>query len=162
MPEVLLGLGSNIDPEKNLDRGVAKIRSLMREVILSPVYGSTSVGFDGDDFLNFVLLAETDLPLNALAAALKEIEFELGKIDGAPKFSSRSLDIDILSYEDLVGEFDGVVLPRDEITKNAFVLKPLADLVPEALHPSLKQSYADLWSEFASDEQKIWPSAFSL
>jgi 2-amino-4-hydroxy-6-hydroxymethyldihydropteridine diphosphokinase len=66
------------------------------------------------------------------------------------------LDIDILTYGDFVGVEAGVELPRDEITKNAFVLLPLSGIAPAVLHPQLKKSYADLWVDYDQGSQSLW------
>ncbi|MBR9884813.1 MAG: 2-amino-4-hydroxy-6-hydroxymethyldihydropteridine pyrophosphokinase, partial [Oceanospirillales bacterium] len=69
------------------------------------------------------------------------------------------MDIDILCFGDKVGFFNGIQIPRAEILKNAFVLKPLAELVPDRLHPEEQASFAELWRNYRS-EQKLWPIAF--
>ena len=79
---------------------------------------------------------------------------------GEKKFASRTLDIDILTYGELTGEFDGVSLPRDEILKHAFVLRPLADLAPYAMHPQLGRTYAALFNEYRFPEQRLWQVPF--
>jgi 2-amino-4-hydroxy-6-hydroxymethyldihydropteridine diphosphokinase len=78
---------------------------------------------------------------------------------GAPKFSPRTLDIDILSYDNLRGNFAGIELPRDEVTYNAFVLRPLSELAPDHCHPVSGKTYRELWAGYAS-EQKLWPVEF--
>ena len=121
------------------------------------------MGFKGSPFFNLVVALETDLPVAELADRLRDIERAHGRVRGEKKFASRTLDIDILTYGDLTGEFDGVSLPRDEILKHAFVLRPLADLAPDACHPSLNKTYAELLEEYPFPEQRLsvvrfdWP-----
>ncbi len=98
--------------------------------------------------------------MGELAACLKDIEKDHGRVRGEKKFSSRTLDIDILTYNDCVGEVDGVQLPRDEILKHAFVLKPLVDLAPDALHPETKTSYRTLLEAANFSDQKLWVVPF--
>ena len=103
---------------------------------------------------------ETELPVAALADRLRDIERAHGRVRGEKKFASRTLDIDILTYGDITGEIDGVTLPRNEILKHAFVLRPLADLAPEARHPELDRSYATLLDEYRFPEQRLWQVPF--
>ncbi len=155
MVRIFLGLGSNIDRERNIVAGLDALSDLLGELELSPVYDSSAVGFDGESFLNLVVAAETALPVGALARRLREIEFAHGREPGATRFSSRRLDIDILTYGDLTRTTDGVELPRGEILENAFVLRPLADLAPTALHPVTGHSYASLWDAYDEPAQHL-------
>jgi 2-amino-4-hydroxy-6-hydroxymethyldihydropteridine diphosphokinase len=113
------------------------------------------VGFDGADFLNLVIAFETDDPVAEVAAALAEIEAANGRTRGEAKFAPRTLDLDLLLYGDLVVEADGLQLPRDEITRYPFVLKPLADLAGEQIHPVLGRSFAELWENFSGDDHPM-------
>lgn len=142
---VYVGLGSNVDRENRLRQAVALLRELFGEVELSPVYDSASVGFDGFDFLNLVAGFDTELDIAAVAASFREIENQLGRDRSVPKFASRSIDLDILTYGDEVLDLPGIRIPRDEILENAYVLKPLQDLVPNMSHPQTGESYAELW-----------------
>lgn len=156
MSRVYLSLGSNIDREKNIKIGLTTLAGSYGELVVSPIYESEAVGFEGDHFLNLVVGINTDASVGQLQADIKQIEDENGRVRGGPKFSPRTLDIDILTYDDLVGEVDGVELPRDEIVKNAFVLLPLAEIVPHALHPELKISYLELWQTYDQSKQALW------
>lgn len=126
----------------------------------STVYESEAVGFEGENFLNLVACVETGESLQFINSFLKQLEDQLGRDRSQPKFSARPMDIDILTYGDIAGEVEGVTLPRDEILKHAFVLQPLADLLPEELHPETKQNYQTLWQEFNPAGQKLWPIEF--
>lgn len=160
MAQVLLSLGSNIDRYRHLSAALDALQKLFGELLISPVYESEAVGFDGDHFLNLVVAVRTDLAVGELSAALKAIEDCNGRQRSGPKFSARTLDIDILTYDDAVGCIDGVDLPRDEITRNAFVLKPMADIVPEEVHPLEKCSYRIMWQAY-DEPQKLWPVNFN-
>lgn len=153
MPTVYLGIGSNIEPEKNLRAGLAQLRDTLGGIDCSPVYRSTAVGFDGDDFLNLVARCEINLSVAQLSAYLRELEQAFGRPENAKKFSPRKLDVDILLYGQLAGSIDGVELPRREILENAFVLKPLCDLAPELCHPASGKSYRELWQDFKMARQ---------
>lgn len=158
--QVFLSLGSNIDREHNIRSGLAALAAAFGDIALSPVYESEAVGFDGDAFLNLVVEIHTDLPVGVLANSLRDIEAAHGRVRGGKKFSSRTLDIDVLTYGDAVGVIEGVELPRDEILKHAFVLQPLADLAPDAPHPVQKKTYATLLAEADFDGQKLWQVPF--
>lgn len=161
MTTVYLGLGSNIERERYLVAGLDALQLLLGELALSPVYDSPAIGFDGQPFLNMVVGASTELPLAALATRLRHIETEHGRPANATRFSARQLDIDILTYGDLVGEFGGVTLPRGEILENAFVLRPLAELAPRAQHPVDGRSFAELWAAFDQRSQVLARVDFS-
>lgn len=155
MPRVYLGLGSNIDREKNLRGAVRALEEHFGDVLVSPVYESEAVGFEGDPFYNLVVAIDTDKPVGELAAELRAIEEAWGRDRLAPKFSSRTLDIDILTWGNACGEIDGVSLPRDEILKHAFVLKPLADLAGNDRHPETIRPYAEHWEAFDHSRQPL-------
>ena len=159
MAEVLLGLGSNQNAHAVLKSALVSLQSTFGAIVLSPVYESEAVGFDGDNFLNMVVQIQTNLTVGKLLEALRAIEDAHGRDRTQPKFGGRTLDIDILTYDDVVGCVDGVTLPRDEVLKNAFVLKPLADTWPNALHPELKSSYQALWAAYDKTAQKLWPTS---
>jgi len=156
MPQVVLSLGSNIDPAFNIRTAVASLRSRYSNLQTSPVYESEAVGFEGDNFLNLVVALQTDDRLEALVAELKQLEDRHGRDRSAPRFSGRTLDIDILCYDDLQGIHAGIELPRPEISEHAFVLQPLADLLPDNRHPSCKVPYAQMWHEFDKAAQHLW------
>ncbi|KAF0810628.1 7,8-dihydro-6-hydroxymethylpterin-pyrophosphokinase [Alcanivorax sp. S71-1-4] len=157
---VYLSLGSNIDREHNIRAGLDALAAQFGDVHLSPVYESEAVGFDGEPFLNLVARIDTGLPLGELAGLLRDIEAAHGRVRGDKKFASRTLDIDVLTYGDLTGLVDGVELPRDEILKHAFVLRPLADLAPQARHPVLGETYAALLARLDMSAQKLWQVPF--
>ena len=155
MTTVFLGLGSNIDPVRHLPLGLRAIGDLLGVLRCSAIYEGAAIGFDGDPFWNLVVGAETSLAVGDLQRALREIEYRHGRAVDAPRFSPRALDIDILTHGDSVGIVDGVELPRAEIVKNAFVLRPLAELAGDARHPALGVSYAALWDAFDKDSQPL-------
>ncbi len=159
MAEVFLGLGSNIQRYRHMVKALDALAELFAPLRLSPVYESESVGFRGSLFLNMVVSFDTDMALAPLIDLLREIEVRLGRVPDAPKFSPRTLDIDILSYDNLCGNFAGIELPRDEVTYNAFVLRPLSELAPDHCHPVSGKTYRELWAGYVS-EQKLWPVEF--
>ncbi len=157
---VYLGLGSNKNPDWHIQKAIEALGQIFGDVVISPVYRSEAVGFSGDDFLNAVVLVYTNLSVAEIKAHLTAIEDHNGRDRSQPKFSDRVLDIDLLLYDDWVGEYDGLELPRDEITQYAHVLKPLADLAPEMIHPGSEQTYQTLWDNFQGD-RSLKPHALS-
>ncbi len=140
-----LSLGSNVEPERHLRAAVAALRERFGDVRLSPVYRTRSVGFDGTDFLNAAAVIDSDLDPLALNDWLHALEDAHGRDRSGPRFSDRTLDIDIVFYDDLVMQGPGNLrLPRDEL-KHAFVLLPLADITPDKVDPRSGQTLEALW-----------------
>ncbi len=152
---VTVSLGSNIDAERNIRAAVRALRARYGALTVSPVYQTEAVGFDGDDFLNLVVSFETDEPVQEVAAGLKDIEDTLGRDRSQPRFSARRIDLDLLTYGDAISEEPQ--LPRDEILKNAFVLKPLADIHGDMKHPLTGLSLAEHWRRMAPEAARIEP-----
>lgn len=155
MTQVYVSIGSNIDRVNNIRSGVRAMRRAFGDLLLSSVYDSQAVGFDGDDFYNLVACFSTGLDVYSLAARLREIEDRHQRRRDGARFSSRTLDIDLLLYNDLVLNEQGLVLPREEITRNAFVLGPLAEIAGQASHPVLGISYQKLWEAFDRNSQPM-------
>ncbi|WP_372874599.1 2-amino-4-hydroxy-6-hydroxymethyldihydropteridine diphosphokinase [Pseudomonas sp.] len=154
---VVLGLGSNIEREAHLQAGLDALAAMLSDMRCSPVFESQAVGIKSGPFFNLVVAGYSELPLGELDRRLKFIEADNGRY--APERRGLPLDIDVLLYGDLLGNFDGLILPRAEILKNAFVLWPLSLLLPERLHPGEQRSFAELW-QGAQIEQQLWPVAF--
>ncbi|WP_028238112.1 2-amino-4-hydroxy-6-hydroxymethyldihydropteridine diphosphokinase [Stutzerimonas azotifigens] len=157
MTPVLLGLGSNIERERHLTAGLEALAEVLADMRCSPVFESLAVGLRSGNFYNLVVAGTTSLPLLELDRKLKFIEADNGRY--APERKGLPLDIDVLLYGDQVGVFNGLVLPRPEILRNAFVLRPLSLVVPQRLHPGVGQSFAELWRE-ARIDQELWPVPF--
>jgi 2-amino-4-hydroxy-6-hydroxymethyldihydropteridine diphosphokinase len=160
MAKVYLSLGSNIERYKRIGAALDALVKQFGELIISPVYESVSVGFDGDNFLNLVVAMNTDIPVGALSNALREIENNNGRVRAGSKFSARTLDIDILTYGSEVGLIDGIELPRDEITKYGFVITPLVDIAANELLPGSDKTYQTIATELNLDEKELWPVEF--
>nr|WP_314530463.1 2-amino-4-hydroxy-6-hydroxymethyldihydropteridine diphosphokinase [uncultured Pseudomonas sp.] len=154
---VYLGLGSNIERESHLRAGLDALASFLTDLRCSAVFESQPVGIKSGPFFNLVVSAHTDLPLMELDRRLKFIEADNGRY--APDRKGLPLDIDVLLYGDLVGNFDGLILPRAEILKNAFVLWPLSLMAPERVHPEVGKTLAELWRD-AQIDQVLAPVEF--
>ena len=160
MARIYISIGSNIEAEQHLRQAIADLQAHYGELQLSSVYESESVGFSGDNFLNMVVGLDTGEDVHTVVQTLRQIEDRHGRVRTGPRFSARTLDLDLLLYDDLVMKHNGLELPREEITRNAFVLWPLAELAPELLHPVARQTMHSLWRAFEKDSQKLWPIAF--
>ena len=157
LTQVYLGLGSNVEREKHLQAGLDALAGFLRGMQCSAVFESQPVGIKSGPFFNLVVRAETDLPLVELSRRLKLIEADNGRY--AQDRKGLPLDIDVLFYGDLVGNFDGLTLPRAEILKNAFVLWPLSLIAPDKIHPGVGKTLALMWAE-AQIDQVLAPAAF--
>lgn len=146
MSVAYLGLGSNVDALNNISHAVQALRVEFGEVHLSPVYRNAAVGFKGNAFLNLAARVDTSLQPMELRRYLRRLEQTHGRDRTAPKWSDRTLDIDILLYDDLVTYDSKLEIPRKEILKFAHVLKPLADIAPGLIHPSEGICFAELWA----------------
>jgi 2-amino-4-hydroxy-6-hydroxymethyldihydropteridine diphosphokinase len=153
MTQVYLGLGSNIDRETSIRGGIAALKSLYSGLQISPVYESKAFGFEGDDFYNLVVSFETEIDIDTIETQLKEIERQSGRKKSDTSYSPRTLDIDLLLYGNLI--CDKHELPRVDISKYAFVLKPLCDLAPDLIHLVENKTMSELWKSFDDSEQKI-------
>jgi 2-amino-4-hydroxy-6-hydroxymethyldihydropteridine diphosphokinase len=160
MALLYLSLGSNIDRDRHIGAALDALADCFGSLEISTVYESVAVGFEGDSFYNLVVGINSALPVGEITKVLKRIEDCNGRDRSAPKFGPRSLDIDILTVDDLVGEIDGVKLPRSEVLKNAFVLQPLAELASDMTHPLTNKSIGQHWQEFDKASQDLWPVKF--
>ncbi|MDJ0711122.1 MAG: 2-amino-4-hydroxy-6-hydroxymethyldihydropteridine diphosphokinase [Woeseiaceae bacterium] len=155
MATVYLGLGSNINPEENLHLGIAELRRRYGDVQLSAVYRSHAVGFTGDDFLNLVARFESEESPPEICAAIEVIHNLSGRERSHGKWEARTLDIDLLLYNDLVVDEPPVRVPRDDILQYSFVLRPLAELAPDRVHPVTGRTMLEHWQEFDAERQPL-------
>ncbi len=155
MATVYLGLGSNESPEANLRLAIRELEKRYGELAISAVYRSAAVGFDGEDFLNLVVrLQSADSPL-AIRDEIELIHNLAGRVRGSDKWESRPLDIDLLLYNDLVKDERPVRVPRDDILQYSFVLRPLAELAPDQVHPVTGRTMLEHWQEFDASSHPL-------
>src|SRR5512145_3089298 len=155
MADVYVAAGSNVEPEKNLARALDELEQTFGTLAISPAYRNRPVGFTGEDFINLVVgLRTTDAPAQ-VKGKLERIEESCGRPRGAPKWAPRTMDLDILMYDQLVSDEPGLVLPRPDLLRRAFMLKPLADLAPQLLHPTQKRTIGELWAQFPASDHPL-------
>lgn len=160
MPLLTLSLGSNRQADHHIRVALDALQARFGAMKTSSVFESEAVGFDGSNFLNMVVAVDTDSSLSAVSAYIKALEDEHGRTRGGARFSPRTLDIDILTYGDCVGDYDGILLPRPEITENAYVLWPMSQVCGEWSDPHSGKSYTTLWRQYDKCRQSLWPIDF--
>ncbi|WP_404341138.1 2-amino-4-hydroxy-6-hydroxymethyldihydropteridine diphosphokinase [Pseudoalteromonas mariniglutinosa] len=160
MAQIFISLGSNVNKVHYFRQALITLQRYFPNLRHSSVFESEAVGFAGNNFYNSVVAAETQMPLADLCKLLKQIELDNGRTHKDKKFSPRTLDLDLLFYDDLICDTPAQ-LPRDEITKNAFVLQPLAEVAGDFFHPVAQQTIAKLWKSYNNPKQKLWKVEFT-
>lgn len=155
MAQVYVSVGSNIDREFNIRSAIRALRAHYEVLQLSTVYDCPAIGFEGDDFYNLVVAFDTDEDVMTVVQVLHGIECDHQRSRGRRRFASRTLDLDLLLYDDLILSEERLTLPRDEISRYAFVLGPLAEIAGERRHPFNGKRFAALWAAFDSAEQPM-------
>ncbi len=148
MPTGYISIGSNIDRDKNIVASLQALEHRFGKLTISSVYESEPVGFTGDAFYNLVVGFNSALEVKDVARQLRQIELDNGRTRDCQKFSARTLDLDLLLYDDLILNDGRLQIPRNEIERYAFVLEPLAEMAPALKHPISRLSYAELWEKF--------------
>jgi 2-amino-4-hydroxy-6-hydroxymethyldihydropteridine diphosphokinase len=162
MAQAFIGVGSNIDKEENIRAGVHAMQNKFSNVKVSCIYESCAVGFKGDNYFNLVVGLETEMTPCELQEKLHEIENQFGRKRAGSRFISRTLDLDLLLYDDLVCDEVDMKIPREDVTGFAFVLRPLSEIAGNLKHPILAERYVDLWEAFEQTDQEMWPVEFEF
>ena len=166
MPEIYVGVGSNLDAERHIRLAFGELEAAYTVVRSSPVYHNPSVGPYGGDFLNLVWGFYTEDGPETVYGVLKRIESICGRPPDDERFAPRTLDLDLLLYGAWVGDFTagGRVhhIPRPEIFEQAYVLRPLADLAGSELHPESGRTLAEHWADFEGPEHQLERVSISM
>lgn len=144
---IYISIGSNKgDKFKNLQGAIDAIHQKIGHVLsISKVYKTPAMGFDGEDFFNACLIVETELKPKAVMQLLLNIEKDLGRKRGSTKgYESRTIDLDIIFCDDKIINTELLAIPHPEMHKRKFVLKPLADIAPQIVHPIKKKDITEL------------------
>jgi 2-amino-4-hydroxy-6-hydroxymethyldihydropteridine diphosphokinase len=142
---VYLSLGSNVEPEENLRAAIAELRARFGDIVVSTAYRYPAVGFEGPDFLNLAVGIDTGLDAGALNDWLHALEDRHGRRRDVPRYSSRTLDVDIVLFGDRVLKgAANLEVPRPELMQT-FVLQPLADIAADVPHPISGTTIGELW-----------------
>lgn len=153
-----ISIGSNINREHNISSALDALQCTFGSIRHSSTYESSSVGFTGDAFYNLVIAFHSDKEALDIALLLKRIETDHGRVPKQEKFSSRTLDLDLLLYDHHIIATDALNIPHNDILNYAFVLEPLAEIAPEQQHPVKNVCYLKLWQEFdksTTEQQKV-------
>jgi 2-amino-4-hydroxy-6-hydroxymethyldihydropteridine diphosphokinase len=157
MTQAFVGIGSNIDRENSIRGGIARLREEFGPLLLSTIYESPAYGFEGDNFYNLIAGFETSMTPGELTRELHAIEGDLGRKREQRRYTSRTLDLDLLLYGDLVCHEGAVDVPREDIVKFAFVLRPLAEIAGGLRHPETGATFTEMWESFDQPDQTLWP-----
>jgi 2-amino-4-hydroxy-6-hydroxymethyldihydropteridine diphosphokinase len=145
---IYLGIGSNVDPVRNLRLAMRELRRRFDVCNQSSVYRGPAVGFVGDEFLNLVVEVKTDASPEEVVRELEEIHRLAGRTRNSSRFCARELDIDLLLYDQLVRSDGCLELPRSDVLHYAFVLVPLAEIAPALVHPENGRCMSEHLSEY--------------
>lgn len=152
MPTACLGLGSNLgDRSRNIHGAMeALVRNPgVQAVRLSPLYETAPVGpVAQGPFLNAAAVVTTTLSPHDLAALLRQLEQDAGRepLAQRQRWGPRVLDLDLLLYDDLILDSPDLTIPHPRMHERWFVLRPLADIAPQVVHPCLHLTVAELFA----------------
>jgi 2-amino-4-hydroxy-6-hydroxymethyldihydropteridine diphosphokinase len=149
--------GSNLEVDRSLQQAARELKGRYPGARFSRCYRNEAVGFEGPAFVNFVV----ELPVVGAASSLREhlqrIEKLCGRPESAPRWSPRTMDLDILLYGDQVMDDHGLKIPRPDLLRWAFMLGPLAELAPGLMHPQLHKTIGELWQQFDQQAHPLSP-----
>lgn len=149
MTAVYVAAGSNVEPERYLSRALEQLAKVYSPLTLSPAYRNKAVGFTGDDFINLVVGFHTEDAPAEVRRQLQKIEAACDRPEGAAKWAPRTMDLDILLFGELVSNEPGLVIPRPDLLKRPYMLKPMADIAPDVRHPTAGKTMRELWETFS-------------
>jgi dihydroneopterin aldolase/2-amino-4-hydroxy-6-hydroxymethyldihydropteridine diphosphokinase len=151
-----IAVGSNINPEENLHAALLSLARQEQIVAVSTVYQTEPEGRTGQpDFYNCVTEIETEkAPADLKYSVLRRIEAELGRKRTADKFASRTIDLDLVLYDDLMLQEDGLVLPDPDIASRPYLAAGMSELAPDLTLPGTASRIADLVTHVPIDKIK--------
>ncbi|KAF3978299.1 MAG: 2-amino-4-hydroxy-6-hydroxymethyldihydropteridine diphosphokinase [Methylococcales symbiont of Iophon sp. n. MRB-2018] len=164
MPIGFISVGSNIDKEIYISSSLLALKKEFGQLVISSLYETEAVGFEGDDFHNLIVQFDSNIPAKNIAKILRKIELENGRTRDSRKYAARTLDLDLILYGNQIISDGRLQIPRDEIEKYAFVLEPLAEIAPKLLHPISHIKYATLWADYDKSNlmQRIISANFEI
>ncbi len=157
MADAYVAAGSNVRPRESLRQALGLLAREFPGLRASRAFSNPAVGFIGDDFINLVVAFPADIPTEALLDRLKDVERACGREPGAPKWGPRTLDLDLLLHGERVGRVAGKNLPHPDLSTRAWVLRPLAELAPELIHPVAGERIDSLWRRFDQRGHRLTP-----
>jgi 2-amino-4-hydroxy-6-hydroxymethyldihydropteridine diphosphokinase len=152
MSTVYIGIGSNLG---NREENCARTIRLLIEHGITVTKRSSMIETEPwgvreqPKFINMAIGIETDLEPEGLLRLLKKVELEVGRLPTS-RWGPRIIDLDILLYDDLIMETPDLVIPHPGMSEREFVLKPLAEIAPDKMHPVLGKSIKNLLMELSS------------
>jgi 2-amino-4-hydroxy-6-hydroxymethyldihydropteridine diphosphokinase len=155
MTAVYVAAGSNVEPEHYLSVALRALAAAYGPMTLSPAYKNKAVGFEGADFINLVVGFNTEDSVTEVRQQLQKIEAACDRPADAPKWAPRTMDLDILLFGDLLSTEPGLVIPRPDLVKRPYMLKPMADIAPDVRHPALDKTMRELWASFQGGEHAM-------
>jgi len=157
MTMAYVAAGSNVEPVAHLQQALQELRDVFPGLAVSPAYRNKSVGFAGEDFVNLVVGFDTVLAPVHLRDLLQRIEAHCGRAPDAQKWAPRSMDLDILLYGNLISSEPGLVFPRPDLVRRPYMLKPMADIAPDVVHPLSGKTMRELWEALGSAGHEMTP-----
>ncbi len=148
-----IGVGSNIEPERNITDALASLSKHVDITGISSFYKTTPfLRKNQDDYLNGVWQISTSIsPEELKFAVLRRIEKELYRNRESDKYAARTIDLDLLLYDDMVIHEDDLTIPDPDICKRSFIAFPLSELNPDLVMPDTKQSLVDILSVISKE-----------
>ncbi|CAM2943444.1 2-amino-4-hydroxy-6-hydroxymethyldihydropteridine diphosphokinase [Vibrio mytili] len=155
-----IGVGTNIERERHCMAAYQELQKLDEDLVVSPIYECAPIGFNSQNFYNFIIRLRTGLSIEELRSHLRGIEFKWGREENAQKYQDRTLDLDIVLFGECVSK-QSPELPRSDIYKYPFVTKPLYDLEPNLVIPGDGRTVAEIWQAMQPVDS-LKPVSFSL
>lgn len=149
--KAFIGLGSNLgDRRRNIEKAIEELKSsrMVNVIKVSEFYETEPVGGPPQgEFLDAAAEIKTQLTPRTLLALLKHIEVEVGRTPSKVRWGPREIDLDILLFDDLVIDEADLKIPHPLLHSRSFILEPLCEIAPEVIHPVLKKSMTELFSD---------------